>query len=1180
MSKPIIENTPKSLARAVLLPLGVIVFSAVMAYALSGDTIADRELGQPDFVHNNPNTVDPESLEHPQRVAIDKSVVPNRIYVADTANNRVLGYRSPAALESGESAELVVGQPDFFSSACGTSASSLCQPWGVAVDSAGNLFVADNNNSRVLGYINPFASLAATGMNAGFSAGLVFGQSGFTAGSCNRGSGAAARDATTLCLPLGVAVDAQGNVYVADQVNNRVLEYNTPLTVTGAPGSGDTTADRVFGQLGSFKTGVADNGGVSANSLFMPADVAVDATGDLYVADQQNSRVLEYHTPLAVTAVHGSGDTTADLVFGTDGSFTTNTCGTGAGGLCIAKAVGIDNAGDIFIADSGRVLEYEPPIGSNPTASRVFGQAGDFSSAGCNIYVEFEASPATLCGPTGVASDSSGDLYIADSNNNRVLSFSPPFGAVPVADLALGQPDTYHDVPNSVDPSAMFDPAGVAIDRSATPNHLYVADSANNRVLGYENAASFLDGAPADVVIGQPDFYSSTCNGNMAPSDRLLCNPQGVSVDQEGNLFVADSRNSRVLEFPSPFESGYTASEPPINVFGQDGSFSTASCNPASGTSLCLPTSVAVDRVHGRVYVVDQPNNRVLGYANPIAANPTASIVIGQANFAGDVCNGKAAAPAARNTLCGPADAAVDGAGNLFVADTLNNRVLEYNFPVASGASAARVFGQGGDFTSSGPNKTGVNADGLLVPLGVAVDTVGNVYIADNGNNRVLEYNTPLKVGPLPGSGDTTADEVFGQANDFTKGGCNLGKTAPSDESLCEPYRVASDSAGNLYVADHANNRVLEYDQPVVAPTPTATTKLTPTPTPRATPSPRPTPTRTPTSTATRTPTPAPTPKPGTPFIESVESPIMAGASFTINGRGFTKGSVVNFFVSTPAGPIKEGPLKPDASSTATQLVVPTPATITLGEGFVAVVVINTDKGFVDSNPGFALLQGSAAAGLPSITGLDSHSLAATSLDPDYAVDNVETTLLQGSSVVINGNGFDTVHDAAVDVFCACPGGKLPTTFLAPGNPNLKSTSITFTLPATTPTGPGSIIVSNSNGGTFSAKSNAVSVPLGQVISVTSVSQTGSTITVDGTGFSTLTVINLFNAQAGGVVNLGGLAADGTSKIPLTLASSDKFTFTRPTGAVAGAAYVQAINPPFVPYTSSGTDLGGGFTLK
>ena len=105
-------------------------------------------------------------------------------------------------------------------------------------------------------------------------------------------------------------------------------------------------------------------------------------------------------------------------------------------------------------------------------------------------------------------------------------------------------------------------------------------------------------------------------------------------------------------------------------------------------------------------------------------------------------------------------------------------------------------------------------------------------------------------------------------------------------------------------------------------------------------------------------------------------------------------------------------------------------------------------------------------------------------------------------------------------------------------------------------------------------------MPIGQAVSVTSVTQAGSTFTVNDTGFSVLTVINLFNAQGRGVVNLGGLEAGGTAKITLTLASSDRFTFTQSAAAVAGAAYVQAINPPFVPYTSSGNDPGGGFTLK
>ncbi|MGO9056121.1 MAG: hypothetical protein ACLQU2_01845, partial [Candidatus Binataceae bacterium] len=398
---------------------------------------------------------------------------------------------------------------------------------------------------------------------------------------------------------------------------------------------------------------------------------------------------------------------------------------------------------------------------------------------------------------------------------------------------------------------------------------------------------------------------------------------------------------------------------------------------------------------------------------------------------------------------------------------------------------------------------------------------------------------------------------------------------------------------------------------PTFSPRPTGTATSTPKGTPTRTPIPTlipthtpnpthtPTPTRTPRPTSTPTPLecvattpkpivpgPTPTPVPGHPHIAKVQSPVLAGASFTINGSGFTKGSVVNFFVSTSTGAINEGPLtiEPPPASTSTLLVVPVPSTITLGQGFVSVVVVNTDQGFVQSNPGFALLEGSAAAGLPSIIGLNSHKLAATSTDPDFAVANVETTLIQGSPVVINGAGFDVTHGAAVDVFCACTGGKLPTKFLNPGDPNLTSNAITYTLPATAPTGPGSIIVSNNAGGSFSAKSNAVSVPLGARILVTRATQSGSgpgsTVTVDGTGFSTLTVINLFNAQAGGTVNLGGLNAANQPRIALTLVNSTRFTFKVPAGAMAGPAFIQGFNPPFLPFTSTGNDPCGEFTLK
>ena len=194
--------------------------------------------------------------------------------------------------------------------------------------------------------------------------------------------------------------------------------------------------------------------------------------------------------------------------------------------------------------------------------------------------------------------------------------------------------------------------------------------------------------------------------------------------------------------------------------------------------------------------------------------------------------------------------------------------------------------------------------------------------------------------------------------------------------------------------------------------------------------------------------------------------------------------------------------------------------------------------------------------------------------------------MAQGSIVSIGGTGFDTVNGVAVDLFCGCPGGKVGPFFINPGDPKLTAALLKLSLPAkgqpgSPITGPGSFVVSNAGSTkSYSKKSNAVSVPIGARIAVLSVIQTGSTITVNGHGFSTLTVINFFNSQHGGVVNFGGLQAGGASIIPLTLINEDRFTFIVPAGAVPGPSYVQALNPPFVPFTSSGNSLGGAFILK
>jgi len=321
------------------------------------------------------------------------------------------------------------------------------------------------------------------------------------------------------------------------------------------------------------------------------------------------------------------------------------------------------------------------------------------------------------------------------------------------------------------------------------------------------------------------------------------------------------------------------------------------------------------------------------------------------------------------------------------------------------------------------------------------------------------------------------------------------------------------------------------------------------------------------------------------PTITLFPAEIVVGDSFQITGTGFTKGSVVNFFVATAAGPVNYGPFTP-SEKTATTLIVDVPVTVALANGVVSVRVVNTDEGFIQSDAVTAQLFGDPRDGFPNLTEINDTDLAATSTDPSIALDYVETVILQDHNVTLSGNGFDTVHGVAIDLFCDCIGGKMPTVFLKPGDPGLSATALAFTLPSRVGTGPGSFVVSNRGAkGDYAIKSNAVSVPIGAAVTVSDVKQDGCTVTVSGTGYAVsgpglpnLTVINLFNQQGTGAVNLGGLSLGGSPNIPLDVSSSTQFSFTMPPGIVSGPAYVQVINPPFVPFTSSGDSLAGAFT--
>src|SRR5215468_4684062 len=301
------------------------------------------------------------------------------------------------------------------------------------------------------------------------------------------------------------------------------------------------------------------------------------------------------------------------------------------------------------------------------------------------------------------------------------------------------------------------------------------------------------------------------------------------------------------------------------------------------------------------------------------------------------------------------------------------------------------------------------------------------------------------------------------------------------------------------------------------------------------------------------------------PTLNPIPSPVVVGAPLNLSGSGFTPGSVIQLFVPTAFGVQSFGPFTPNAqSSTSLTLNLLSPS-IPLGRGFVAVQVINTDQGFLKSNSQQQLLFGSPNVNLPTILSVNGVNL--DPVQPNIPTAFVQTVLVQGTTVTIGGIGF---NQPRVNLFSS-NGNFGPLTPLPGGS----STQFQVTIPAQAPTGPGSLQVVNAPY-TGNVVSNAVSIPIGAKVSVSSIVQNGRTVTINGTGFSTLSVINLFNTQGSFVINLGGYwPTNGKPEVPLTFVSSTQLRFTAPLSAMSGATYVTVINPPYIPFSSSTGDPGG-----
>lgn len=444
----------------------------------------------------------------------------------------------------------------------------------------------------------------------------------------------------------------------------------------------------------------------------------------------------------------------------------------------------------VFVCDTGsnRIVRYGTPdswpvvtaTALSPAVQAVYGQNTLFEGIANRGGGVSKPGNNTFSGPTDGAFFHN-ELWVADTGNSRIIAL-PQTGPLtyPFAARVLGQLDYDLNAPNLADGRELFiSIAGgfrgtaIAIDRNSTPNRLYIADSLNNRVLGFRDVRTVgtdsrtLLTKEADIVLGQPDRFHTGVNypsgDPLIPSDQGLFTPSGVSVDAAGNVWVADTLNGRVVRFPSPFNQTLGATPRATVVLGQS-NFGIR-ITDASSTNMAAPFGVAVFN-NGDLAVSDISHNRVLLFrksGSDFANGQAARNVLGQSNFSSITSSGNA------NGLNSPTGVGVDTSDRLYVADTNNNRVIVY----ASTATTAN-------------GATGTSIPNLSLPYGVAVSpNSGEIWVAASGAGQV--YRFP----------------------DFSQLVSNPAPTATLNSQ--GPIGIALDNFDNIIVAEAANRMVFYY---------------------------------------------------------------------------------------------------------------------------------------------------------------------------------------------------------------------------------------------------------------------------------------------------------------------------------------------------------------------------------
>jgi sugar lactone lactonase YvrE len=567
-------------------------------------------------------------------------------------------------------------------------------PLGVAVDGAGNIYVADAFDNRIR------KVTAATGIITTYAGnGVACAKSTEACGDGGSPIG------PTLNYPQSVALDSAGNLYIADTRDNRIRMINpTGTTITTVAGNGSTCVP---------VTKCGDGGLATAANLYMPMSVVVDPPSSLYIADTYGHKIRSVIIGGNISTVAGTGA----QGFAGDGSAATSA------ELNFPTSIFLDGSGNLIVADKGNQRVRQFVSGGNISTIAGGGTGNDGGPA----------LNAILANPFNVAEDASGNLYIADTANNRVRVVNAKtltITTVAGTGIAGYTGDTGLAINATLD-----GPTGVAVDAAGD---LFIADTGNlviREVNATTQTITTYAGNGKSCPLGNP---TNPCGDNGPATAATFSEPLAITLDSSGNLYIADYNVHRVREVD--YTTGIITTIAGLGIAGAGGNG-----GPATKSHLDHPSGVAVNSA-GAVFIDDSYNNSI----RCISCPPSGAGVINAYALNGGFTLGGDGGPALKASMWAPMELSLDPAGDLFIGGGNDNVVQRVD------AATLTIGTVAGDYAQKGVG--GYSGDGGLATAarisndGLVVDAQGNLYIADAGNNRIRSVQLSPSVGYTPPS--------------------------------------------------------------------------------------------------------------------------------------------------------------------------------------------------------------------------------------------------------------------------------------------------------------------------------------------------------------------------------------------------------------------------------------------